>query len=273
MGSEKNQQGKDQSNFKLESDRRFNRLVQIMLEKARKKVKRQQIRHLEIVGRAFAEDPKIKILSIIREPDGAGGADLKEYFSRGAEKSRIILLLNGIVMPQDISIASPFLEKWGMIGLRLAHRTHGRVIELLNETIREDTISGYIINTVRQIQTEIFEEKPCEVDIVFNASKEDLLCTVEMGGENTVLVVGGHGKLGSVSMTNGAVINKDIPTPKEPLMAFVQHTCAAPGKSKEEMGERWSQQTYGWKRGTDPTDFVDNPLVPRNPKKGPTISP
>lgn len=249
-----------ESTLKLESDQRFGKATQWFAERARRNVKKHQTRHLNVVEQAFKDDPFVQITSIIREANGTGGDEL---LIDQKESPRIVLLMNGLVNPQDIVQVSPFLEKWGMAGLRLASKTRGRVIEVVDDTVRGDSISGYLINTVRNIKNDLFNGEPCDVIIVFNASKHDLNEVIKNGGENTALVVGGHGTLGSLSMTDGKVMNTDVETPKIPLKAFIQHTCAAPDDSTEEMGDRWAQQSYGWRRGTSPTDFIDYPLEPR----------
>jgi hypothetical protein len=261
MGRE-NQRGHD--NFALESDKRFNKTIRRLAVQARRNAVVQQTKQQETVAAHFKDNQTINFHSIIRQPDATGGENLVENLNPMQDKPRLILLLNGIVNPQDIVQVSPFVERWGMKVLRLQQRIRNRVSRVCDDTVAGDSIPDYIAKTVETIQRDIFNGANCEVIVVRNASKQDLLDVIQHGSSNTVLVVGGHGTLGSLSMTDGVVENATIPTPEKPLRAFIQHTCAQPDGHNQQMGDRWANTVYGWKRGTSPVDFLDNPLVLRD---------
>ena len=174
-----------------------------------RKVLNNQQRQQGVIESAFDGDTSIDIASIIRKPFSAkGNESLKNFLDTGDDKPRIVILANGIIHPVfDWVQASTFLEKKGMEYLRNATNTRGRCIEVLNDTIQGDTIEGYTIKTIRDIQEKFFSGENCTVIIVRNASEQDLQDAVQYGGKNAVVLVGGHGTLGSVSMTNGRVKN------------------------------------------------------------------
>jgi hypothetical protein len=252
----------DGPNTRLESDGRFGPL-RGLAERARKNAKEHQTRHVKEVETLLDGDVSIDLFSVIREPNGTGGVEISQLLEDTSEKPRIILLMNGLVNPQDIVQVSPTLEKLGMAALRVLNGTRNQIANEIGDGLKGDTVSAYLANTIKHVQKDLFDGEGCEVILVFNSSTEDLQSVARLGGENTVLVVGGHGSLGSLSMTNGSVRNDEIPDPEAPLKAFVQHTCAGPSDCPEEMGTRWANQTYGWRRSTSPIDFVDNPLQER----------
>jgi len=257
--------GKVESKFNLESDKRFGPFAKIA-ELTRRNLKKHQEEQAREVDNNFRDNPSISLTHIIREPDASGERPLKEVLGQESEKPRIIILANGIVNPQDIVQISPRLTKFGMAGLKLLSHLRGRYSATLNDIIGEESISGYMTNTIERIQEELFNKKDCEVIIVRNASREDLISSVELGGSNTAVVVGGHGTISSVSMTDGIVSNDELETPEEPLKAFIQHTCAGKDDGPEVMGDRIAEKVYGWDREANPVDFIKDPLHERSMK-------
>ena len=215
------------------------------------------------VEQNFEHDPSVEISSFVNNPDGSGTLEIGEEIKKaGLENNKVVLLLNGIVNPQDIVQAHPKLSRLFMALMRLQP---GNVIRYgidLKKILKGDSIPEYVTNTTKSIQTELFNGEPIKVIIVRNASSKNLADVIENGGEKTVLVVGGHGDFGSLCMTDTLVKTNDVSTPEKKLKAFIQHTCAM-NPEQEEMGERFAQQTFGWKRGTNPVDFIENPLNPR----------
>jgi hypothetical protein len=224
----------------------------------------QQALQQKQVETYFHKDPSIEITSLYNNADGSGSLDIKNEIKKAGEDSnKIIILLNGIVNPQDIVQGmNPNVAKLCMIFLRLNLVnlvTYGLDIKKL---IKGDSIPNYIINTIQSIKGDLFQGKPTKVTIIRNANSKDLSHTIEAGGGNTVLVVGGHGTFNSLRMTDKSISSEDVPIPEKKLKAFVQHTCAM-NTEQEEMGSRFAKKTFGWTRGTNPLDFIENPLPPR----------
>jgi hypothetical protein len=243
------------SMYQLESDRRLDPISKWAASHVRKRAKRMMEKQQEKIGKFFDKDPSIQFVSIVRNPDGTGGECLADTLEERSEIPKIIILANGLIKPQDIAQVYPGIEALGMKMLRLISRVRTKASRMVDGHEGRDTIPDYFIKTSKAIQGDLFSDGSCEVIIVRNASKQDLFDAVKLGGENTVLLV-------------GPVENSDIPTPEIPLKAFVQHTCAAPKQGQsEEMGQRWAETTFGWKRGTSPIDFIDDPLPFRNGKK------
>lgn len=216
------------------------------------------------LGRYFENDHTVKLTSIVRNPDGSGGQNLAEILKR-TDAQKIVMLANGLIRPQDIAQVYPGIESLGMKMLRLISGVRSKVSSTIDDHQGNDSIPHYFFKTSKAIHNNIFKNGFCEVIVIRNASQQDLFDAIKWGGKNSVLVVGGHGTLGSITMTDGSVKNVDIPTPDAPLKAFVQHTCANPKLGQtEEMGQRWAETTFGWKRGTSPIDFIDDPLPYRN---------
>lgn len=250
--------------LRLESDDRFGPTGRKIAARSRENLIAHQTDQQSEVEADFESDPSIDLHSIIRNPDGSGGESLHILLDKEGG-NRIILLLNGIVNPQDIVQVSPVLTRLGMAGYKLMAHFRGRYGTTLNDLINGESIPKYISNTIRKIQEELFDGKDCEVIVVRNASKEDLHASVTLGGENAAVVVGGHGTINSVSMTDGEVRNEEINTPDKPLKAFIQHACAGESdKTGEEMGDRIANSVYGWRRGTNPVDFIKDPLHKRS---------
>ncbi len=250
----------DSSNLYLKSDRRFGRIGAKIARFSRRNLKKHQQKQQSEIEEKLEGDDSVEINSVIREPNGTGGENLARLLDVELGMPRIVLLANGIVNPQDIIQVSPFLEKYGMRVFRLVTKTRSSIIDTFNGVINSDTATGYTINTVKVIQMQLFWGRKCKFIMVRNASAQDLQEAVQYGGNNTAVIVIGHGSLGSVSMTDGKVENTDIRTPQEPLKAFIQHTCASDKGEREMMGERLAEKVYGWKRDTNPTDFIDDPL-------------
>lgn len=222
----------------------------------------QQASQQKKVEEHFGKDSSVEISSFYNNADGSGALDIKEELKKaGVNNNKIILLLNGIVNPQDIVQGlSPHVARLFMALLRLQSNRYGLDVKKLS---KGDSIPDYVINTTKEVQSELFENKPVKVLVVRNASSKDLLDVVQVGEENTVLVVGGHGTFSSLRMTDKSVSSEDIPDPEKRLKAFVQHTCAV-NKGGEEIGSRFAQKTFGWTRGTSPLDFIEEPLHPRS---------
>jgi len=283
---EKKEPSKEDNSYLIDSDNRFKKeqigkiaigvgpfmigvnvsFLQNVLEKARKNLLEHQTKQQEDVEKYFKFDESIKIKSFYRNPDAKGELDMvKEIGNISLEKNKIILLLNGIVNPQDIVQSKPHLTRVAMALMRLHLKNIKQYGVNLDKLLSGDSISKYIINTIEKVQKDVFEEKPCTVLIVRNAASKDLLDVIKVGGENTTLVVGGHGDFGSLTMTDGIVLGKDIPAPQSKLKAFVQHTCASKkDKQQEEIGKTFSKKTFGWDRGTNPVDFIEDPLPKRS---------
>ena len=221
-------------------------------------VLKQQKLQQKIVEEYFGKDSSVEVSSFYNRIDGSSVLDIAEEFKKmGMSSNKVVLLLNGIVNPQDIVQANPHLARIFMALLRLMPSNIVRYGVNLNKIITGDSIPKYITHTTKSIQTELFKDM-----IVRNASSKDLEDVVRLGGENTVLVVGGHGSFGSLAMTDKSIKSSDISSPEKRLKAFVQHTCAM-NAEQEEMGKRFAEQTFGWNRGTNPVDFIEQPLRPR----------
>ena len=221
---------------------------------------RQQELQQKEVEEYFHNDPSVEVTSFYNRPNGSGRLQMGEEIKKaGIDSNKVVLLLNGIVNPQDIVQANPHLARILMALLRLNPINVVRYGVDLNKILKGDSISKYITKTTKSIQTELFDGKPIKVMIVRNASSKDFAEVVQVGGEHTVLVVGGHGSFGSLAMTDKSVKSADIQSPQKRLKAFVQHTCAM-NTEQEEMGGRFAEKTFGWTRGTNPIDFIENPL-------------
>lgn len=254
--------------YQLESDDRFGPLTRRFAANARKRAKKMMTKQQAQVEKAFDADSSIEMTSIVRNPDASGGLGLADLLKRSPDTPKIVILANGLVQPQDIAQVYPGIGALGMKMLRLISGFRSKVSKKVDGYVGKDTIPSYIVSTTKTIQKELLGDGNCKVIVIRNASKQDLFDAVQFGGGKTVLLVGGHGSLGSLSMTNGRVENSEIPTPKIPLKAFVQHTCAGPREDQsEEMGQRWAGTVFGWKRGTNPIDFIDEPLPYRSGKK------
>lgn len=232
---------------------------------AQKDLEKEQARQQKKVEENFENDPSIKISSFFNKPDGSGFNIEDELQKFKPEENKLIMLLNGVVNPQDIVQANPKLARVMMAYLRIhpvniaMHGLNARKI------IHGDSIPGYIINTIKKVREEIFGNENLNVLIVRNSSTKNLLDVIKIGGEKTVLAVGGHGDFGTLSMTDKSIKSEDILPPEKKLKAFVQHTCALKkDKRQEEMGKKFSQKTFGWDRLTSPLDFIEQPLKSRN---------
>jgi hypothetical protein len=239
----------------------FLRPLMVLYEKT---ILQQQELQQKKVEEYFEKDHSVKICSFYNNADGSGNLDIKEKLKNAGVDNKIILLLNGIVNPQDIVQGmNPIITRLLMAFLRLQPISLTRYGLDVKKLSKGDSISNYIINTTEEIKKELFNDKPVNVVIVRNASSKDLSDVIQVGGENTVLVVGGHGTFSSLRMTDKSVSSKDISNPEKRLKAFVQHTCAM-NKEQEEIGSRFALKTFGWKRGTNPLDFIEEPLHPRS---------
>lgn len=233
---------------------------------AQKDLEEEQIKQQSKVEKIFENDPSINISSFFNKPDGSGSINIEDELQKfRPEENKLIMLLNGVVNPQDIVQANPKLERVMMACLRI-HPVNVAIHGLnAKKIIQGDSIPDYIINTIKTTHEKIFENENLNVLVVRNSSTKNLLDTIKAGGEKTVLVVGGHGDFGTLSMTDKSITSEDVPSPEKKLKAFIQHTCALKkDKKQEEMGKRFSQKTFGWKRLTSPLDFIEEPLKSRN---------
>ena len=228
--------------------------------------------------------PNTSLTYIVRDQDKPDEQPLENILRQKTEKPRIIILKNDIIHMQDVVHFSPNFRKYA-VSLFATLEEAGKFIEeseseldgmlafrkkiahVMNDYIGKSTIAGFMANTANKIQDEIFNGQDCDVIIVRNSISEDLIKSVEMGGGKTVVVVSGHGSISSVSMNDKVVSNDTLPTPKEPLRAFVQHTCAGKGTGTEIMGERIAEEVYGSDINTTDAEFVRNPLTKRDMTK------
>ena len=226
---------------------------------------REQNAQQKEVEEYFKNDPSVKVSSFLNDMDGSSKLDLTEELKKIKEgENTMVLLINGItgLNIYDFEQVSPRLRKFFEIFRRFNIFNMARYGLDLTKITKGNTVADYIINTTTEVQKQLFDKKPLNVLIVRNASSRDLSAVTQNGGENTVLVVQGHGRKGLLSMTDKNVQSTEIPIPQNKLKAFVQHTCAH-GKEEEEMGKSFAKQTFGWDRKTFHSDYREQPLHPR----------
>ena len=232
---------------------------------------RQQNLQQKEVAEHFSHDPSVELSSFSNLMDGSNGFDMKEELEKiDANEKKIVILMSGITQlslknQKDLEQISPIARRLMMLQNYLKHpvRMFRYGIDI-KKILKGLSISDYFIKATKTIQDELFDKEPVKVLIVRNANSQNLSDVIENGGENTVLVVHGHGTMGSVDMTDKVVSSSDFGNPPVRLKAFVQHTCAKTYGEEEELGKNFAEQTFGWDRITFAADYIGDPLRPRS---------
>jgi len=250
-----------------------------LIRKYSKRVRKQQIEQEKELREKLK--PTASLTYIVRDQDKPDEQPIEDMLKLGTQKPRIIILKNDIIYTQDVMHFIPNYRKYFMSflsalgdmvditkdyesGLNILLEFRKKFGHILNDYIGKSTIAGFMANTVNQIQDNIFGGQDCEVIIVRNSTSEDLIKSVELGGNKSAVVVSGHGSISSVVMSDKVVSNDTLPTPKEPLKAFIQHTCGGKGHGVEMMGERIAEEVYGINYIATDSEHIRKPLNKRD---------
>ena len=233
----------------------------------------EQFSQQEKTEKYFRNDPTVEISSFYNDLEGSGSIDLiQELKNAGENENKIVLLISGIADYRDpilmdfqeILQTSPILTRLMLAISRLRPTNVSRYGLDIKKILKGDSVPGYIINTTKEIQKQLFNKKPVKVMVVRNANSNNLINVVQVGGENTVLAVISHGSRSFLRMTDKKVHSKRINAPEIPLRAFVQHTCGTEKYPEHpEMGNNFAKVVFGWDRKADPIDYLQDPLHPR----------
>lgn len=230
----------------IDSDNRFGPMSQKVAAILRGLFYQKQLKIVADVKEQL-EEAGFSFKGIVRTPDGSGGDNLREILLENSDQNKIIFLTATLINPQDAALLAPeTVMKW-----------FGNFAKLRYPALEmETTPQGYISYTTKVVNNRFYEDSDGTLVIgVLNTNIQDIKDVIKLGGDNTVLVLAGHGGEDSFATSDGELVFTSITRPKELLRAIIKHACNQIDSSHR---GTLAKEIYSWNRRTNPIVWALN---------------
>ena len=255
-------------------------------------LKKAQYEQQEELHERLSETGRIGLVtSIVRKTDGAGEHNLLEVLRQNEARPEIVMLIAGATdgMTYLQQAAPKVFKAWagsdtnenklmakvmdeavksGMSGMAegLFKKVRDDANEALSRPMDKIKMVDYMTRRSEEVRQRVFGDVFCELIVVRNASRQDVIDVSKVGGQHRAAIMHSHGTTHSLSMTDGMVRGDDLAKPEVKLRALVLDACGTGGEmipSEERIGHNMAEDIYGFNVSATPRDTFGRDLQKR----------